>query len=81
MHVHLDDELCLEVIVLTGRADELAAAAEHLLSTRGVTHGGLELVAVQPPARARPHAHPHPHPPRAERSPAPKAKRANKKRG
>lgn len=48
LHVHLDEHRCLEVIVLQGRSDELKRVAERLLATRGVTHGGLELVAVDP---------------------------------
>jgi CopG family nickel-responsive transcriptional regulator len=44
MHVHLDIENCLEVIVLRGRSDQLRDAAEKMLATRGVSHGGWELV-------------------------------------
>lgn len=45
LHVHLDHDLCLEVIVLRGRADELQAAADQILATKGVLQGGLELIA------------------------------------
>ena len=45
-HVHLSHDLCLEVIVLRGRADELRAVAERILATRGVKHGGSEIIAV-----------------------------------
>lgn len=45
MHVHLDHDHCLEVIVMRGRADRLQACAQKLLGTRGVTHGGFNLVA------------------------------------
>jgi CopG family nickel-responsive transcriptional regulator len=44
LHVHLTHEYCLEVIVLQGRARELQLAAKQLLATRGVKHGGAELV-------------------------------------
>jgi CopG family transcriptional regulator, nickel-responsive regulator len=44
MHVHLGNDYCLEVIVLRGKSDELRAVADRLLATRGVKHGGLELV-------------------------------------
>lgn len=44
MHVHLDAENCLEVIVLRGRSDLLRGAAERMLATRGVSHGGWEMV-------------------------------------
>jgi CopG family transcriptional regulator, nickel-responsive regulator len=45
LHVHLDDRRCLEVIILRGRSDELQRVADRLLATRGVTHGGIEIVA------------------------------------
>jgi CopG family nickel-responsive transcriptional regulator len=65
LHVHLDADRCLEVIVLQGRSDELQAFAERTLAIRGVTHGGLEIVAdVTPPSAGRrrhPHESPHEH--------------------
>jgi len=68
LHVHLDEHRCLEVIVMRGWSDELQRVAEKVLATRGVTHGGLEIVAegASPPPRRRPrassaHGHPHPH--------------------
>ncbi len=73
MHVHLDHDHCLEVIVMRGRADELKAAADRLLGTRGVTHGGVEIIA-ETALSAREageadsedgHGHAHPHRPRA----------------
>jgi CopG family nickel-responsive transcriptional regulator len=60
LHVHLDDRRCLEVVVMRGWSDELQRVAERVLATRGVTHGGLEIVADEEPApRKRAHAHPH----------------------
>jgi CopG family transcriptional regulator, nickel-responsive regulator len=52
MHVHLDAERCLEVIVMRGRADRLQTAAEQLFATRGVLQGSIEIVA-----EATRHAH------------------------
>jgi CopG family nickel-responsive transcriptional regulator len=46
MHVHLDHERCLEVIVMRGRADKLQAAADKLFATRGVLQGSIEVVPV-----------------------------------
>ena len=40
-HVHLDEYNCLEVIVIRGSGDEVRAAADRLISTRGVKHGKL----------------------------------------
>jgi CopG family transcriptional regulator, nickel-responsive regulator len=44
LHIHLDADRCLEVIVLRGRSDELQRIGERLLATRGVKHGGIEIV-------------------------------------
>jgi CopG family nickel-responsive transcriptional regulator len=41
MHVHLDGPNCLEVIVVRGQRDEVAALADELISLRGVKHGRL----------------------------------------
>jgi CopG family nickel-responsive transcriptional regulator len=59
LHIHLDAHRCLEVVVLRGRSDELQRVAERLLATRGVTHGGLEVVADEPVPSG--HTHPHGH--------------------
>jgi CopG family nickel-responsive transcriptional regulator len=61
LHVHLDEERCLEVIVLRGRSDELQRFAERILATRGVTHGGLEIVSDHARSREGVHEHGHPH--------------------
>jgi CopG family nickel-responsive transcriptional regulator len=65
LHIHVDEHRCLEVIVLRGRSDEIQRVADRLLATRGVTHGGLELVADNhPPSSRPPHVHgrrPHRH--------------------
>jgi CopG family nickel-responsive transcriptional regulator len=59
MHVHLSHDYCLEVLVLRGRSDELASIAEQILATRGVKHGGIEIV---PGVFADPeHEHDHRH--------------------
>ena len=60
LHVHLDERRCLEVIILKGRSDELKRVADRILATRGVTHGGIEIVAESDDDA--PHEPPHPHP-------------------
>ena len=45
MHVHLDHDHCLEVIVLRGKAKDVQQIADSLIATKGVTHGRL-IVAV-----------------------------------
>jgi CopG family nickel-responsive transcriptional regulator len=66
LHVHLDHDNCLEVIVLRGRSDELQRVGDRLLATRGVKQGGLQLVADVQPAPSH-HAHGHALRPRAKR--------------
>lgn len=39
LHIHLDHDNCLEVIVATGQAAEVEGLANALISTKGVTHG------------------------------------------
>jgi CopG family nickel-responsive transcriptional regulator len=46
LHVHLDEHNCLEVLVMRGRAKDLRAAADRLISTRGVKHGKLTMTAT-----------------------------------
>jgi CopG family nickel-responsive transcriptional regulator len=62
MHVHLDHDRCLEVIVMRGRADKLQKIAETLFATRGVLQGAIEIVAdTGPPPREGDHATARPH--------------------
>lgn len=74
MHVHLDREHCLEVIVMRGRSDELKAVTGRMIGTRGVIQGGAEYIAESTLSLTgtgrrmhqhdgqEPHSHPHPHP-------------------
>jgi CopG family transcriptional regulator, nickel-responsive regulator len=41
MHVHLDHDNCLEVLVIKGKASEVRRIADGLISTKGVKHGRL----------------------------------------
>jgi CopG family nickel-responsive transcriptional regulator len=43
LHVHLDHDNCLEVVVVKGKAGSVQAIAEKLISTKGVKHGRLIL--------------------------------------
>jgi len=43
MHIHLDKDNCLEVLVVKGRADKIKMVADQLISTRGVKHGKLTI--------------------------------------
>ena len=41
MHVHLDSNNCLEVLVVKGKAREIKIVADRLIGTKGVIHGKL----------------------------------------
>ena len=44
LHVHINHDLCLEVIVIRGRSDLLQGIADRILALRGVKQGGIEIV-------------------------------------
>jgi CopG family transcriptional regulator, nickel-responsive regulator len=39
LHVHLDEESCMEVTVLKGRGSDVQHFADHIIAERGVRHG------------------------------------------
>ena len=41
MHVHLTHQMCLEVVVLRGKPQEVKHLADRLIAARGVKHGRL----------------------------------------
>ena len=46
LHVHLDHDNCLEVLVVRGDAHRIRALADHLIATKGVKHGRLTVTAT-----------------------------------
>jgi|SRR5579862_4217255 len=46
LHVHLDHDNCLEVLVLKGRASAVQKIADALISTKGVKHGRLTITTT-----------------------------------
>ncbi len=46
LHVHLDHDNCLEVLVLRGRAGDVRKFADTLISARGVKHGRLTITST-----------------------------------
>ena len=42
-HVHLDEQMCVEMILMKGRAHELKHIAEHLRQHKGVLHAALSM--------------------------------------
>ncbi len=46
MHLHLDEDNCLEVLLVRGRVDKIRAIADKLISTCGVKHGKLTMTTT-----------------------------------
>ncbi len=46
LHVHLDHDHCLEVLVVRGRSADVRKVADMLISTRGVKHGRLTITSA-----------------------------------
>ncbi|MCL2725392.1 MAG: nickel-responsive transcriptional regulator NikR [Polyangiaceae bacterium] len=61
LHVHLDQDNCLEVTILHGPSGELRLLGERILATRGVKHGGIEVIALPDGEHEHPHEHAHLH--------------------
>ena len=58
LHVHIDHDSCLEVTVLKGRSAEVKAFADHVIAERGVRHGHVVMMPIEP-HDGHGHAHPH----------------------
>ncbi|PTD93768.1 nickel-responsive transcriptional regulator NikR [archaeon SCG-AAA382B04] len=43
MHMHLDEDLCMEVLAIKGEANDIKKMSDKLTSSRGVKHGKLFL--------------------------------------
>jgi len=61
MHVHLDHDRCMEVIVLKGPGEELRRLASTLRGLKGVHMGELALAGSADPDHNHPHTHDHGH--------------------
>jgi CopG family nickel-responsive transcriptional regulator len=70
LHVHLDHNHCMEVVVAKGKAQDIKALSDRLIALRGVLHGTLTGSTVGSPFRPgdrsghsggkpRPHSHEH----------------------
>jgi CopG family nickel-responsive transcriptional regulator len=46
MHVHLDHDHCLEVLVVKGKGSEIKKVADALISVKGVKHGKLTMTTT-----------------------------------
>ena len=45
-HIHLDDENCLEVLIVHGRGEDIKHISDRLIGARGVKHGKLSLTTT-----------------------------------
>lgn len=54
LHVHLDHDHCLEVIVVRGPAGDVKRIADGLISMKGVRHGRLTVTTAGARERRRP---------------------------
>ena len=45
LHVHLDHDNCLEVLIIRGLAQEVKSVADALIATKGVKHGRLTITS------------------------------------
>ena|ERR1035437_4286591 len=46
LHVHLDHDNCLEVLVVKGKSSQVRKVADILISTKGVKHGRLTITTT-----------------------------------
>ncbi|MFA5292588.1 MAG: nickel-responsive transcriptional regulator NikR [Phycisphaerae bacterium] len=47
IHVYIDHDNCLEILIVRGMASDINAMGEKMISLRGVKHGYINLVAVE----------------------------------
>ena len=57
LHVHIDHDSCLEVTVLKGKGSEVKAFADQVIAERGVRHGHVVMMPIEPHAHGHGHAH------------------------
>ncbi|HIJ38930.1 MAG TPA: nickel-responsive transcriptional regulator NikR [Rhodospirillaceae bacterium] len=59
LHVHLDHENCLEVVIVQGEIPSVRQFAEATIAETGVRHGNLHLVAADVIRGRHEHGHDH----------------------
>ena len=59
LHVHIDHDSCLEVTVLKGKGSEVKAFADQIIAERGVRHGHVVMMPIEPHAHGHGHGHAH----------------------
>jgi CopG family nickel-responsive transcriptional regulator len=61
LHVHLDDDSCMEVTALQGTASEVQHFADHIIAERGVRYGRVVMIPAGKKRKAARAAHGHRH--------------------
>jgi len=61
LHVHLDDDSCMEVTALKGSSEDVRHLAEHVIAERGVRHGRVVMIPTSPGKKPKPSKHGHKH--------------------
>jgi CopG family nickel-responsive transcriptional regulator len=54
LHVHLDDDSCMEVTALKGPTDDVQHFADHIIAERGVRYGRVVMIPTSAAKRPRP---------------------------
>ncbi len=61
LHVHLDDDNCMEITALRGSGPEVQHFADHIIAERGVKYGRVVMIPTGPAkkdtAKKKPHKH------------------------
>jgi len=61
LHVHLDDDSCMEVTALKGQSGEVRHFADHIIAERGVRYGRVVMIPTVPAKKPRARKHRHHH--------------------
>ena len=57
LHVHLDNDHCMEVTALKGKSGEVQHFADHVIAERGIRHGKLVMIPVEGGKQTAHHNH------------------------
>ncbi len=61
LHVHLDDDSCMEVTALKGPSGEVRHLADHVIAERGVRYGRVVMIPTAADKKPRKRGHKHTH--------------------
>lgn len=63
LHVHLDNDNCMEITALKGRTADVQHLADHVIAERGVRYGRVVMIPTEagakPPGARKKHVHRH----------------------